>query len=57
MKGMIRSTRVTLSGQPIRRNAPCPCGSGKKFKACHLVEKRQRDAELLEEDRYERTDD
>jgi preprotein translocase subunit SecA len=22
-------------GQPISRNAPCPCGSGKKFKHCH----------------------
>jgi preprotein translocase subunit SecA len=21
--------------QPISRNAPCPCGSGKKFKHCH----------------------
>ena len=20
----------------IRRNGPCPCGSGKKYKACHL---------------------
>jgi preprotein translocase subunit SecA len=19
----------------VARNAPCPCGSGKKFKACH----------------------
>ncbi|HEX4762089.1 MAG TPA: SEC-C metal-binding domain-containing protein, partial [Sphingomicrobium sp.] len=23
------------AGQPISRNAPCPCGSGKKFKHCH----------------------
>jgi len=22
-------------GQPVSRNAPCPCGSGKKFKHCH----------------------
>ncbi|MCX7427328.1 MAG: anaerobic sulfatase maturase [Planctomycetia bacterium] len=22
------------AGQPVRRNAPCPCGSGKKFKNC-----------------------
>ena len=22
-------------GQPASRNAPCPCGSGKKFKHCH----------------------
>jgi preprotein translocase subunit SecA len=21
--------------QPVSRNAPCPCGSGKKFKHCH----------------------
>ena len=21
--------------QPISRNAPCPCGSGKKYKHCH----------------------
>ena len=21
--------------EPISRNAPCPCGSGKKFKHCH----------------------
>jgi hypothetical protein len=21
---------------PVGRNARCPCGSGKKFKACHL---------------------
>ncbi len=23
------------SGQKVGRNAPCPCGSGKKFKRCH----------------------
>jgi len=22
--------------EPISRNAPCPCGSGKKYKHCHL---------------------
>jgi preprotein translocase subunit SecA len=21
--------------EPINRNSPCPCGSGKKFKHCH----------------------
>jgi preprotein translocase subunit SecA len=21
--------------EKIRRNAPCPCGSGKKYKLCH----------------------
>ncbi|MXX32509.1 MAG: preprotein translocase subunit SecA, partial [Chloroflexi bacterium] len=23
------------SGQKVGRNAPCPCGSGKKYKRCH----------------------
>ncbi|MCZ7631735.1 MAG: SEC-C metal-binding domain-containing protein [Microthrixaceae bacterium] len=23
------------SGEKTPRNAPCPCGSGKKFKQCH----------------------
>jgi preprotein translocase subunit SecA len=26
---------VTYRG--VKRNEPCPCGSGKKFKACHLA--------------------
>jgi preprotein translocase subunit SecA len=26
-------TEEQLSGTP--KNAPCPCGSGKKFKMCH----------------------
>lgn len=29
--GTIRATR-----RPPRRNAPCPCGSGKKYKHCHM---------------------
>lgn len=24
----------------IRRNEPCPCGSGKKFKACHMAQRK-----------------
>jgi preprotein translocase subunit SecA len=24
-----------LAGAPLSRNAPCPCGSGKKYKHCH----------------------
>ena len=24
-----------ITGKKIRRNAPCPCGSGKKYKHCH----------------------
>lgn len=27
---------VRVDGRPIGRNEPCPCGSGKKFKNCHL---------------------
>ena len=26
-------TRAQMNGTP--KNAPCPCGSGKKFKMCH----------------------
>jgi preprotein translocase subunit SecA len=26
---------IRNTGQKIGRNDPCPCGSGKKFKACH----------------------
>ena len=26
---------ITPSGRKIRRNEPCPCGSGKKYKHCH----------------------
>jgi preprotein translocase subunit SecA len=28
-------THVDFSSMDISRNAPCPCGSGKKFKHCH----------------------
>jgi uncharacterized protein YecA (UPF0149 family) len=30
-----RAVAVRREGPRIRRNAPCPCGSGKKFKHCH----------------------
>jgi SEC-C motif domain protein len=30
-------TRVQRRTMKIGRNHPCPCGSGKKFKACCLV--------------------
>jgi hypothetical protein len=30
-----RSARATAARFRARRNDPCPCGSGKKFKACH----------------------
>ena len=26
---------VAVSGSEPGRNAPCPCGSGKKYKRCH----------------------
>lgn len=26
---------TNISGKETARNAPCPCGSGKKFKKCH----------------------
>ena len=30
-----RPTTVVRKGEKIGRNAPCPCGSGKKYKKCH----------------------
>ena len=27
---------VTRDDPKVSRNAPCPCGSGKKYKKCHL---------------------
>jgi len=30
-----RARPVRRTGQRISRNAPCPCGSGKKYKHCH----------------------
>jgi len=32
-RGRARPTRP--SSAKVGRNAPCPCGSGKKFKLCH----------------------
>ena len=32
-----KSDPVTSSGDKIGRNDPCPCGSGKKYKSCGLV--------------------
>ena len=40
----------------ISRNGPCPCGSGKKFKKCHLLwaeeEQRRREEEEAKEEEY-----
>ncbi len=33
-----------MSRQKPGRNDPCPCGSGKKYKACHAAEDRAREA-------------
>ena len=33
---MIREDDLTLATNVIGRNAPCPCGSGKKYKQCCL---------------------
>jgi uncharacterized protein YchJ len=27
---------VSVASKPISKNAPCPCGSGKKYKKCCL---------------------
>jgi len=32
---------IVRQGRRIGRNEPCPCGSGKKFKLCHLLKVRQ----------------
>lgn len=33
-EGLMRPTTVVREGKKIGRNEPCPCGSGKKYKAC-----------------------
>ena len=35
----------------IGRNDPCPCGSGKKFKRCHLGREHELLSGMLEPDR------
>ena len=32
-----RAATASRATHPVSRNAPCPCGSGIKFKRCHLV--------------------
>ncbi|MBQ7881897.1 MAG: YchJ family protein [Treponema sp.] len=32
--GTLKTTTVVREGKKIGRNEPCPCGSGKKYKAC-----------------------
>jgi len=35
--GQVPQQRPTRAAPKVGRNAPCPCGSGKKFKNCHGV--------------------
>jgi preprotein translocase subunit SecA len=30
-----RDENGNVAEAPVSRNAPCPCGSGKKYKHCH----------------------
>ena len=32
--GSLKTTTVVREGRKVGRNEPCPCGSGKKYKAC-----------------------
>jgi preprotein translocase subunit SecA len=32
-----KAVETHMSGEKIGRNDPCPCGSGKKFKKCGLL--------------------
>ena len=34
-QGPERAATVRRDGEKVGRNAPCPCGSGKKYKRCH----------------------
>lgn len=36
-KSMAHEKKVIRASMKVGRNDPCPCGSGKKFKACHGV--------------------
>ena len=33
-----KGVTVRREGKKVGRNDPCPCGSGKKYKKCHLLE-------------------
>jgi preprotein translocase subunit SecA len=35
-KGDKKPEPIRNRGQKVGRNDPCPCGSGKKYKACHM---------------------
>ena len=36
LRAEVEAYRGLTSSKPLGRNDPCPCGSGKKYKACHL---------------------
>jgi len=36
---LVATVTVRSEGPKVGRNDPCPCGSGKKFKKCHALEK------------------
>lgn len=36
LRAEVEAYRGLKSSKPLGRNDPCPCGSGKKYKACHL---------------------
>jgi preprotein translocase subunit SecA len=39
----VKREPVRNHGKKVGRNDPCPCGSGKKFKACHMKKEGQAD--------------
>ena len=34
--GSSEQKQVIRDGEKVGRNDPCPCGSGKKYKKCHM---------------------
>ncbi len=36
LTGTASTQKPTIKSQKVGRNDPCPCGSGKKYKKCHL---------------------
>ena len=34
-RGRGTAVKQVVRGKKIGRNAPCPCGSGRKYKKCH----------------------
>jgi uncharacterized protein YecA (UPF0149 family) len=39
VRGLHQAPRIQPGKPKVGRNDPCPCGSGKKFKHCHLEAK------------------